>query len=88
MAIVIPAFLIFAAVMLAMSLGVILRGRTIKGSCGGLGATGAGGGGACQCGAGRGSTCAGDGQAAYEPGCEPPAPAGAPREAPLKETPA
>ncbi|MFC1526824.1 ApbE family protein, partial [Candidatus Latescibacterota bacterium] len=42
MEVVFPAFLIFALVMAGMSIGVVLSGRCIKGSCGGVG-------GDCQC---------------------------------------
>ena len=52
------AFLIFSLVMLGMSLGVIFSGRTIKGSCGGLGnLRDERGRPLCECGSSSGSLC-------------------------------
>ena len=44
------ALVIFAVVLSAMSIGVILQGRRLKGSCGGLG-------GACTCSALAARSC-------------------------------
>ena len=54
------ALLVFALVVAAMAVGVILGNRSIKGSCGGLGAMRDElGEPMCECGAAEGDACAG-----------------------------
>ena len=54
------ALVVFALVVAAMAVGVILGNRAIKGSCGGLGAMRDElGQPMCECGAGEGDACAG-----------------------------
>ena len=56
-----PALVIFAIVMTGMAVGVIVSNRSIKGSCGGLGALRDElGGPMCECGATEGETCGRD----------------------------
>ena len=56
-----PAFAIFAIVMVGMAVGVIVGNRRIKGSCGGLGALRDEiGRPLCECGAAEGQTCGRD----------------------------
>lgn len=70
-----PAFLIFAFVMLGMALGVIFSGRAIKGSCGGLGnMRDELGRPMCECGVSAGSICTRNGEATFQPGADSPEP--------------
>ena len=63
-----PAFIVFALVMAAMAVRVILSNLRIKGSCGGLGALRDDiGRPMCECGAKSGETCASDDGMEFDP---------------------
>lgn len=62
------AFLICSVALLGMALGAIFSGRTIKGSCGGLGnLRDELGRPLCECGTNEGSACARDGRITFLP---------------------
>ena len=71
------ALVVFGLVVVAMAVGVILGNRSIKGSCGGLGAMRDElGEPMCECGAAEGDACAGGREdSLYRPRLESPEPA-------------